>query len=310
MSVKLGTTDIVNFKAGTTQVNKIYLGTNLVWEYSTGSAGFDADWQAVLDEGTTQGYTLPSAAVQTASNQLVLDLKSAGLWSKFDLLYVFATDGDSDFACINWASPGNYTAEKVNSPIFSSSEGFGSNGSAYMNTYWAPAFSASNFTTASACFGVYERIEDSNVNIRTGVIGDAGSTNNRRIFVRPNSGGTLEAELGTRRNSVTYPTTTSSLGLTHIELTPAAGIEFYQNGVLKGTDTSITLQGFPDDNPLAQVMIMDCAMVLAGGQLNQQAAIGESQISMIFYAAGMTGSVGTFFNIFNDYMTTLGTNVV
>jgi hypothetical protein len=83
---------------------------------------FDADYQAVLNYGTTQGYTLPSAGQQTLQNQLVVDLKAGGIWSKLDTFAVFATDGDSDFALIDWKRLSDYTA--VNSPTFTTNQGF------------------------------------------------------------------------------------------------------------------------------------------------------------------------------------------
>ena len=70
--------------------------------------GVDADYQAVLDEATLLGYTLPSSGQQTIQNQFVLDLKSAGIWSQLDLLYVMATDGDSNYSLLNWVSPSNF----------------------------------------------------------------------------------------------------------------------------------------------------------------------------------------------------------
>jgi hypothetical protein len=88
--------------------------------------GLDADYQAVLNYATTQGYTLPSASQQALQNQLVLDLKTAGVWSKLDTFAVFATDGDSDFALIDWKRLIDYTA--VNSPTFTPNEGFQGNG--------------------------------------------------------------------------------------------------------------------------------------------------------------------------------------
>jgi hypothetical protein len=103
---------------------------------------FDADYQAVLDYATTQGYTLPSAGQQILQNQLVLDLKDAGVWSKLDTFGVFATDGNSDFALIDWIRLTQYTA--VNSPTFTTDEGFTGNGtSSYIDTN----FSLSNLTT-------------------------------------------------------------------------------------------------------------------------------------------------------------------
>lgn len=94
-------------------------------------AGLDADYQAVLDYATTQGYTLPSSSQQLIQNQLLLDLKSAGIWSYLDSFTMFATDGDSDFALIDWINLNNLTA--VNSPTFTTNQGFyGDGASAYL----------------------------------------------------------------------------------------------------------------------------------------------------------------------------------
>lgn len=95
--------------------------------FSQGGVSFDADYQAVLDYATTQGYTLPSASQQALQNQLVVDLKDAGIWSKLDTFGVFATDGDSDFALIDWIRLTDYTA--INSPTFTTNAGYNSDGS-------------------------------------------------------------------------------------------------------------------------------------------------------------------------------------
>jgi hypothetical protein len=108
----------------------------------------DADYQAVLDYATTQGYTLPSASQRLLQEQLVIDLKDAGVWSKLDTFAVFATDaenspgsGTSNFALIDWKRLVQYTA--FNSPTFTTNEGFQGNGtSSYIdlnyetNTDW------------------------------------------------------------------------------------------------------------------------------------------------------------------------------
>ena len=88
----------------------------------------DADYQAVLDYATTQGYTLPSASQQLLQNQLVVDLKSAGVWTTFDLLYLFASDGNSDFATINFKNANNFQLIQVNSPTFTTNVGFTGDG--------------------------------------------------------------------------------------------------------------------------------------------------------------------------------------
>ena len=53
---------------------------------------FTAEYQAILDFATAQGYALPSAATQTAHNTFVASLKSANLWGEFDLLNIYYGD--------------------------------------------------------------------------------------------------------------------------------------------------------------------------------------------------------------------------
>ena len=97
------------------------------------NSSFDADYQAVLNYATTQGYTLPSASQQIIQNQLVIDLKAGGIWNKLDTFANFATDGSSDFALIDWKRLSLYTA--VNSPTFTINEGFTGDGtSSYIDT--------------------------------------------------------------------------------------------------------------------------------------------------------------------------------
>ena len=111
--------------------------------------GFDADYQAVLNYATTQGYTLPSAAQQVKQNKLVVDLKAAGVWSKLDTFAMFANDGGSNFALIDWKRLSLYTA--VNSPTFTTNQGFTGNGtSSYIDTNFNPATSGTNYVLNDA----------------------------------------------------------------------------------------------------------------------------------------------------------------
>ena len=116
----------------------------------------DADYQAVLDYSTTQGYTAPSASQQTIQNTLVTDLKAAGVWDKLDVFYVFATDGDSNFATLNWKAPSSHQVTKVNSPTFTADSGFAGDGSSsYLNTNYNPANSGTNYTLNDASISIW-----------------------------------------------------------------------------------------------------------------------------------------------------------
>jgi len=120
----------------------------------------DTDYTAILNYATTLGYALPSGAQQVKQNKLVVDLKNAGIWSKLDTLAVFATDGNSDFALIDWKRLSQYTA--VNSPTFTTNGGFTGNGtSSYIDTNFNPSVGTNKYliNDEGRFFWVDNRIE-------------------------------------------------------------------------------------------------------------------------------------------------------
>jgi hypothetical protein len=116
-------------------------------------SGFDSDYQAVLDFATSEGYTLPSENQQILQNQLVLDLKSNGIWSNLDAFGVLATDGDSDFALIDWVRLITMTANS--SPTFQTNLGYTGNGtSSFIDTLFSVS-DGTNYQLSDSSFGVY-----------------------------------------------------------------------------------------------------------------------------------------------------------
>ena len=63
---------------------------------------YDIDYALILETATVNGFTKPSDDQKDIQNQLIIDLKGVGLWSKLDSFHVFATDGDLGFAYIDW----------------------------------------------------------------------------------------------------------------------------------------------------------------------------------------------------------------
>jgi hypothetical protein len=132
------------------------LGIGVGFQRVSGSGGvvFDTDYQAVLNYATSLGYTLPSSAQQIKQNQLMLDLKAGGIWSKLDTFAMFANDGGSNFGLIDWKRLSLYTG--VNSPTFTNNQGFQFNGtSSYINTNFNPATQSVNYTLNNASRGFY-----------------------------------------------------------------------------------------------------------------------------------------------------------
>ena len=116
----------------------------------------DADYQAVLDDATNEGFDLPSASQQVHQNTLVTDLKSAGVWDLLEGLWVYANDADTpDFATYNWIDA-DATRATINNAIVHADDGFtsasGTIGSIDTNHI---AGSSSKFQQYSASWGVY-----------------------------------------------------------------------------------------------------------------------------------------------------------
>ena len=127
--------------------NKIRLNTAL---------SADPDYSAILSYAQTQGYAIPSNSQVALQSALVTDLKAAGVWDKLDVFYVFATNGDSDFATLNWKAPSSHQVTKVNSPTFTADSGFAGNGSSsYLNTNYNPANSGTNYTLNDASISIW-----------------------------------------------------------------------------------------------------------------------------------------------------------
>jgi hypothetical protein len=115
------------------------------------SAGFTAEYSAVLARGTALGYTLPSASVQAKQDTFLAALKSAGVWDKLDVFYCFAQDGSKEFATLNWKSPSANQCTLVNSPTWTSNVGFKSDGAtSYIDTNFNASTQGVQFTNNSA----------------------------------------------------------------------------------------------------------------------------------------------------------------
>ena len=79
MAIRQGTTSLTGIYMGATEVQKVYQGTDLIY---SAAAPLDPDAQAFL---TATGIT--DATETSAINQLVLDMKGAGVWTKVQAAY-------------------------------------------------------------------------------------------------------------------------------------------------------------------------------------------------------------------------------
>jgi hypothetical protein len=249
---------------------------------------FDADYQAVLDYATTQGYTLPSAGQQTLQNQLVVDLKNGGIWSKLDTFAVFATDGDSDFALIDWKRLSDYTA--FNSPTFTTNVGFQGNAtSSYIDSNYQPVTDGVNLSLDSTSFGYYQAIARTTTSTSENIWGIGTSTG---IWIRP----TTPTPRVYINNSSLFLIATSlnfnTVQLVSVNRPNNMTINVYGDGVLLDTDSTKTSSAL---NTTFNMRVFR----------NTTSVYNDSTISMVYAGGDLTTESADFYNAWNTYLTSL-----
>lgn len=101
--------------------------------------------------------TQPTPFRKFLINRLIVSLKSAGVWSILDVLYVLAA-ANSQAALINWKSPGTFNGTVNGSPTFTADRGF--TGTQSSTTQWGdtgfnPSTAGGSFTQNSAHLSVW-----------------------------------------------------------------------------------------------------------------------------------------------------------
>jgi hypothetical protein len=113
--------------------------------------GFDVDAQAFFDRVTVAGGTLTTTE-KNATNQLVLDMKSAGIWSSMKAIYPMV--GASAAACAQNLKSASFTGTFSSGWTFASTGVTGNGTSAYFDT---GLNTSTNLTLTSTHLSIYVR---------------------------------------------------------------------------------------------------------------------------------------------------------
>jgi len=244
----------------------------------------DSDYQAVLDYATTQGYTLPSVSQQVLQNQLIVDLKAGGVWSRLESFGVFATDGSEDFASIDWKRLSQYT--RVNTPGFTTNQGFKGDGvSKYINFnyVWGSSISSSN-----ASMGQYYYSGTITANE---IMGSRISFTDSMSILRP--------------TSFRFFCNDVSLGFT-----PLLGIDIHvrngaNSGFVRNGSTNYTVSSLVNQNKNT-LSNYGLTAINTNGSAQFFGLTNEIPISMSFFGQSLTTTqAASFDSSFNTYITSL-----
>lgn len=285
---------------------KVNLGGITIYERIVETSSYDTATQALLDQATTDGYTAPSGTTLTALDTFITTLKSTGIWALCDVIYLPATNGDSDFACYNLKNPATFKLTKVNSPTFTSLQGFTGNGSSsYLNTGWNPSTNGVNYTLNSASLGGYARTDNTDGTQRV-LIGVTDATGFTQFtpklsttaflwgFQRINNAGV---------NFKSYNGITNANGFYNSNRfgSGANDLNLYRNGssLTVNQNGSIPSTNVPNNN----------VYLLASNNNGTAAGFSREQLSFAYFGADLTAQASSFYSAIQTYMTTLGTNV-
>jgi hypothetical protein len=249
---------------------------------------YDADAAAFF---TATGIT--DATLKSAINQLVLDWKSAGLWTKTYALYPIA-GGTSASHSYNLKNTALYQITWIGSPTHSST-GVDFNGSSqYGNTGLNP--SSVGVSVNSIALASY--IGD-NTQIGGDEIGAYISASSIiRLITRDASNNTY-TELGASAQRITLSgTTTDSTGLWITSRTASNALAVYRNGSSLGTNTSAQTGTIPSQNIWIGRL---------GNDLNTTSNYSDRQCRLAFISQGLSSTeASAAYTAVQNYQTTLG----
>jgi len=276
----------------TTSTSYVVIGLNSNTTYyyrvRASTEAYDPDYEAVINYAISQGYNLPSYSQQLKQNQLVLDLKDGGIWSKLDTFAVFATDGDEDFALIDWKTLTQYTA--VNSPTFTTNAGFNGNAtSSYINSNFNPLNDSIHMQTNDASFGMYIKTAGTITNRGHG---NFSTANGAGIYLNPN--GTGAVRIWMNSGGVFSGNNLNRVGFYQIDRSSSLNVNYIKNGVqIENTTIDSTFR--PDGN----LYFLASLIGSSAGDFN------DDQLSLVYAGSSLNSEKANFNNAVNTYITSL-----
>jgi len=183
---------------------------------------FDIDAQAIISTMVIQ----PDITRQSLINTTVKNLKTAGIWSKLDGLWMLAAHSEQA-GLLNWKT--QIAATKVSTPTFVTDRGFAGGVGRAINT-GVNLLNATNAQSNSISFGTYIITSSSGASYDCGVKGSGLLGQNR---IASNNSSTATFLCNTSSTTITA-NVSSSLGFYAANRSDSLAIQAYKNGQIIG----------------------------------------------------------------------------
>lgn len=199
------------------------------------SGGFEnAEAAALVARMTTE----PDSARKEIIDTLVGALKTAGVWSKLDALYLFAAH-DEQAAGLNWIQDLYNITTPGGDPTFIADQGFATNGvDSYLQTTFNPTTAVTpNYVRNSASFGLWSLTSGQTVSVAGAHTGGSDG----HVTIAPRTATNVANARITQNGSTNYNANTDGRGFYAANRSGASATQFYKNGAAHGTGTAASV---------------------------------------------------------------------
>lgn len=252
-------------------------------------AGYNYHWQ------WEQQHPTRSSINQIAYlNELILTLKVDGNWTLLDRIWIMAV-ATSDQALVSLVNPTSTKLTLVNSPTFTTKEGFAGNGStSYINTGYNTSLSSAQFTLNSNTCAIYSRTIGAAASSQYELGQGNGSTSAYAILIRETSLGIFTYNF----NGVSLAkANTASHGFYSSVRTASNAISIWKDGISQNTGTT------------ASVALINNSVYVCCYNANGTASnYSTKQISVICFGSGTINQL-KLYNAIQAYMTKIGKQI-
>jgi hypothetical protein len=231
----------------------------------------------------------PDADRKGVIDTFIVALKTAGIWTELDILYVTAAH-DAQAARLNWKSPGTFTLTPTNSPTFTTDRGYAGDGStSRLATGFTPSTHGVNFIQNDA--GLWVWVE-SGTAANHAEIGSLSVSPQARIKTMDSTNlNALIAALNAG-SIATGAVQTTPAGLSGISRAVSGTVKLWKNGAQSGSNGSVTSTGVPTQEQWL------CA---ANATL-----FSTKRVAMGAWGSALTGLESSFYTAALAYMQAVG----
>src|SRR5262245_24255328 len=203
----------------------------LGWAPSGSTASYDAASVSLFSAFSTPATSVRKGIIDTC----IVALKAAGVWTKLDVLYMFAA-ADSQASLMNWKTSGTYTATEINGPITCTAErGYTTNGSnRRVQTNFDPATGTNQYVQDSAQWSVWSRTSGTTSSSGNGI---NTTTNNTAINLR-NGSDQATARANNNAATITVSSVTDGSGFYTVSRTASNLTTLYKTGAALGSSAT------------------------------------------------------------------------